>query len=60
MTEYIVAYPGQYRRVEAESPEGAAQAVIEDDLPGEAHGVEVSVYERVLARHDVILGDGDE
>lgn len=61
VTKYIVAWPRVTMRVEAGSPEEAAEKAV-DEHPQEwdnVHGIEVAVYERVLSRHDVIVGDSD-
>ena len=62
-TTYVVSmgpYAG-YQTVTASDPERAAETAVENvpewpDIGGHpVEGVEVSVYERVLHRHDVLL-----
>lgn len=61
-THYLVTWPGVRHYIEAPSPEEAAERAVyahnaEHGFDPRAEGVELSVYERVLTRHDVLFSE---
>lgn len=62
MSDYIVSWQGNRVPVAAETPDEAARIVVEgmDFDASVIHAVEVSVYQKVLSRHDVVLQRGDQ
>lgn len=57
--QFMVKYRDRRIMVTADDPEEAARRAVHEriDHADDVFGVEVSVFERVLTRHDVIVGE---